>query len=40
VNNCPKPKKLPTNVGKSLESKNKMPIKFLVEGKEEAFESN
>jgi hypothetical protein len=40
TNNCPKPKKLPKNVGRSLESRNKMPIKFLVKGKEEPFKSD
>jgi hypothetical protein len=38
ANNWPEPKKLLKNVGKSLKSRNKMPINSLVKGKEEAFE--
>jgi hypothetical protein len=40
MNNCPKPKKLPKNVGKSSKSRNKMPIKYSIEGKEKTSNSD
>jgi hypothetical protein len=36
MNICLKPKKLPKNVGRSSKSRNKMPIKSSIKGKEEA----
>jgi hypothetical protein len=40
MNNCLEQKKLPKNVGKNSESRNKMLIKSSIKGKEEAFNSN